>query len=439
MILVTTHRIVRKPLPCPLSHHRLLLPSGSSRPLPPPQRRSLSTKNHRFPSGCWKCSKGADPRKPRGVRYRLTSVLAIGLAATVAGARSFAAIAQWAADAPAPVLAQLGAQHVPSEPAIRRVLGQVPADTLDAVIGAWMWLRTSVIDGRRVIAFDGKTLRGAKDTAGNLTHLLAGLCQHTGTVLAQLAVGAKTNEIPMQRALLVTLDILGTVITADAFHCQRDTARVITDRGGHYILTVKGNQPTLRKKLKNIPWSQVPALHTDLDHSHGRQVRRTFKATEIRAGIGFPAAAQVLKITRTRTVRSAGKPTSETVYAITSMTVADAKPHQIARWLQGHWSIENKLHWVRDWPLPSRHRSDRSGRPYPGYRSLRTFRSCQDLDARQHSVAPLLAGVDGGADVETHLVMPRPVRRGCGGRFRSTRSTVRPRTRTRRVAGTRCR
>ena len=290
----------------------------------------------------------ADPRKRRGVRHRLSVVLAIGLAATVAGARSFAAIAQWAAEAPAPVLEQLGAVRVPSEPTIRRVLGQVPADTLDAMIGAWMWLRTSMIDGRRVIAFDGKTLRAAKDMAGNRTHLLAGLCQHTGTVLAQIAVGVKTNEIPMLRILLATLDLAAVVITADAFHCQRDTAEVITAGGGHYILTVKGNQPNLRKRLKALPWNRIPTLHTDLDTGHGRRVRRTFKAAEIHEGIDFPAAAQVLKITRTRTVRSTGKRTSDTVYAITSMTIADAKPHQIAGWLQGHWSIENKLHWVRD-------------------------------------------------------------------------------------------
>ncbi|HZE18371.1 MAG TPA: ISAs1 family transposase, partial [Mycobacterium sp.] len=71
-----------------------------------------------------------------------------------------------------------------------------------------------MIAGRRVIAFDGKTLRGARDAAGNLVHLLAGLCQATGTVLAQLAIGAKTNEIPMLRTLLDTIDITDAVITA---------------------------------------------------------------------------------------------------------------------------------------------------------------------------------------------------------------------------------
>jgi hypothetical protein len=66
-----------------------------------------------------------------------------------------------------------------------------------------------VIAGRWVIAFDGKTLRGARDAAGNLVHLLAGLCQATGVVLGQIAVGAKTNEIPMLTMLLDLLDVAG--------------------------------------------------------------------------------------------------------------------------------------------------------------------------------------------------------------------------------------
>jgi hypothetical protein len=70
-----------------------------------------------------------------------------------------------------------------------------------------MCLHTSVIDGRRVIAFDGKTLRGARDAAGKQTHLLAGRCRRTGAVIAQLAVGAKANQIPCLRKLLVLSDL----------------------------------------------------------------------------------------------------------------------------------------------------------------------------------------------------------------------------------------
>jgi predicted transposase YbfD/YdcC len=290
-----------------------------------------------------------DPRKRRGVRHRLTVVLAIALAATLAGARSFVAIAEWATDAPADVLARLGAGlRPPSESTIRRVLQRLPGDAFDEAIGAWMWLRTSTISGRRVIAFDGKTVKGAKDAAGTLVHLLSGLCQRSGAVLTQVIVGAKTNEIPVLATLLKTLDITDAVITADAMHCQRDTAQTIRDRGGHYILTVKANQPTLRARVKSLPWKDIPPLSVTRERGHGRQDTRTLKATELTTGIGFPGAAQVLRLTRTRTDRKTGKRTRETVYAVTSLTTADAGPEQIAAWLRGHWSIENRLHWVRD-------------------------------------------------------------------------------------------
>ena len=292
----------------------------------------------------------ADPRKPRGIRHGLTGVLAMALSAVITGAQSFVAIAEWAADASPEALARLGVTGTaPSESTIRRCLQRLAPDQLDHLIGAWMWLPTSTIGGARVIAFDGKTLRGARDAAGNLTHLLAGLCQHTGAVLAQLAVGAKTNEIPMLTKLLDTIpDIAAAVITADALHCQRDPAEYITGRGAHYILTVKDNQPTLRKKLKSLPWKQIPVLDRKTEHGHGRTTTRTLKAAEIAEGIGFPGAVQVLQLTRTATDDKTGKKHTEVVYALTSLSVADAKPAQIAAWLRGHWAIENRLHWVRD-------------------------------------------------------------------------------------------
>ncbi|MGW1681523.1 ISAs1 family transposase [Saccharopolyspora sp. NPDC002376] len=199
-----------------------------------------------------------------------------------------------------------------------------------------------------MIAFDGKPLRGARDTAGNLVHLLAGLCQHTSAVLTQIAIGAKTNEIPMLTTLLDTLDLDGAVVTADALHCQRDTAQRIRDRGGHYILTIKGNQPSLRKRAKSLPWKDIPPLAVSRERGHGRQDTRTLKATELATSIGFPGAAEVLRLPRTRTIRETGKRTRETFYAVTSPTLADAHPEQIAAWIRGHWLIENQLHHVRD-------------------------------------------------------------------------------------------
>jgi len=300
------------------------------------------------PPGLLEClQKVKDPRKRRGVRHPITGVLAVALSATLAGAQSFLAIAEWAADAGPGELTALGLRGVvPCEFTIRRCLQRLDPGSLDALIGGWMWWQTSMLEGRRVIALDGKSLRGARDAAGHLTHLLSALCQHTGTVLGQLSVGAKTNEIPVLRTLLDTMDISGAVITADALHTQRGTAEYIVSRGAHYILTVKNNQRTLRKQLKALPWKQV--LATDREHRHGCTATRSLKATEIAAGIGFPHAVQVLQLTRKTRRRPGARLHTEIVYAVTSLSATDAHPSQVAGWLRGHWGIENRIHWVRD-------------------------------------------------------------------------------------------
>jgi predicted transposase YbfD/YdcC len=149
-----------------------------------------------------------------------------------------------------------------------------------------MATRVGHLAGRRVIAVDGKTMRGARTTAG-APHLVAALDQSAGAVLGQLAVASKSNEIPALRDLLTSMNITDAVISADAMHCQRDTANHITGRGGHYILTIKANQPTLRAACKALPWQDVPAV-TTTDTSHGRRVRRTIKAVEAPDWIDFP-------------------------------------------------------------------------------------------------------------------------------------------------------
>ena len=92
------------------------------------------------------------------------------------------------------------------------------------------------------------------------------------------------------------------MVTADAMHTQVDTAQWIRDQGGHYVLTVKGNQKTLRRTLKNLPWKKVPSV-SSIDTGHGRRVRRTVKAVQAPKWVDFPAAAQVLQIRRTRTIK----------------------------------------------------------------------------------------------------------------------------------------
>src|SRR5512133_4019199 len=176
--------------PCLPTNHPRSQPPG-----PPHPRRPLqdSEPPHLLAS----LASVPDPRATRGRRHRLVAILGLAAAAVLAGARSIAAIAEWAADAPQPVRAALGTRRdprtghwvwaVPSETTIRRTLTRLDAEALAAAIGAWLndRNRERPDQWRRAVAVDGKTLRGARAPGGRQVHLLAAMDHTTRAVLAQ--------------------------------------------------------------------------------------------------------------------------------------------------------------------------------------------------------------------------------------------------------------
>jgi hypothetical protein len=122
------------------------------------------------------------------------------------------------------------------------VLARVDGDAVDATVGAWLADRLRPPRHRRVLAVDGKTLRGSA-REGHQVHLLAALDHHDGAVPAQRHVPAATNEIAVFAPLLAGLDLAGALVTADALPTQRGHARSLVDRGADYLLVVKANQP----------------------------------------------------------------------------------------------------------------------------------------------------------------------------------------------------
>jgi predicted transposase YbfD/YdcC len=295
-----------------------------------------------------------DPRARRGVRHRLAMILGLALCAVLAGARSFTAIAERAADADQATRDVPGVTRiVPSESTFRRTLQALDADALDDAAGSWAQQRTAPAAGtRRAVAVDGKTLRGSGVADGPGRHLLAALDHRHGVVLGQVDVEAKTNEIPMSATLLDRTGLAGAVIPADALHAQRAHAEYLAgQRGAHDLITVKRNQPGLHAQLAALPWRQIPVAHQTRDKGHGRAERRTLKITAVAAGLAFPHAAQAIQIVRRRrplTGKNSTKWPTETVYAITSLTVIQAKAADLARFIRGHRGIEERLHWVRD-------------------------------------------------------------------------------------------
>jgi predicted transposase YbfD/YdcC len=120
---------------------------------------------------------------------------------------------------------------------------------------------------------------------------------------------------------------------------------------GNALLTVKGNQPTLYADLATYfadPQARYLQAET-VDRRRGRIEVRTIKvSTEMNAYLApcWPFVAQVAQLTRT--VTKAGKTTTEVVYLITTLSSSKASPERLLDLNRGHWSIENRSHYVRD-------------------------------------------------------------------------------------------
>jgi predicted transposase YbfD/YdcC len=333
----------------------------------------------------------ADPRHRRGRRHPLVGVLGVAVCAVLAGARSLAAIGEWAADAPGQVLAALGirrdpltgAWQPPAEATVRRVLARIDPDALDRAIGAWLASQpprppstrpppASTTRPRRAVAVDGKTLRGSGHHGAAPVHLLAVMDHTSRRVLGQAGVDHTTNEITQFRPLLDRLDLTATVVTADALHTQHEHAQwLVTRKHAAYLLVVKANQPTLHQQLATLPWREIPVADHTRDRGHGRVELRRLQVTTV-AGLDFPHATQAIRITRCVRSLHSRRWRTVTVYAVTSLTAAQASPARLADWIRGHWGIE-ALHHIRDTTFAEDASQTRTGNAARAMASLRNL------------------------------------------------------------------
>ena len=219
-------------------------------------------------------------RHARGKRYPLKTVLAVAVAARLAGYRGATSFAQFAALLSQEQLEAVGAFWSPSKkrysaPAIttfHNILAALAPETLDNAIGRWTAQHGTA---RAPVAMDGKDLRGAsKQTEQGRRMMVAALEHGSGMVLGQVEVVRKSNEIPAVRELSGSLDLAGRIVTMDAMHAQLETARCLLGRRADYVVSaVKDNQEAILEDLKAIDFSDAP-WHETLDKGHGRIERR---------------------------------------------------------------------------------------------------------------------------------------------------------------------
>ena len=310
-----------------------------------------------------------DPRSRRGRWYSLTAILLVCACAVLSGARSIDELAEWGERAPNTLLAVIGVRRhllswrrTPSPATIGRVLGTVDGDALDRAVGAYLADRhctateTATVPAaasgrRRVIAVDGKALKGSAQLTSARRHLLSAVTHGTVVTLAQAEVGAKTNETTHFRPLLAPLDLASTVVTFDALHSVKaNISWLVEAKKAHYIAVIKTNQPTAHSQLAALPWRDIAVQHTSSGSGHGRRESRSIKTCGIAdelGGIAFPHARLAIRVHRRR--KQTGKrETRESVYAVTSLDAHQASPCDLAAAIRGHWGVENSSHHIRD-------------------------------------------------------------------------------------------
>jgi predicted transposase YbfD/YdcC len=325
-----------------------------------------------------------DPRTGNAKRHDLLEVLTIALTASICGAESCSDFSDFAFDREELFRSFLRLEHgIPSHDTFSRIFRLLDPLAFARCFGAF--LEDLGTAGAGVIAIDGKTLRRsfADAARSNPLSVVTAFASKARVVVGQNSyrVAEGDSEILAARALLECLDIKGHLVTADALHCQEETARLIRDRGGDYLLRLKGNHPALHGMVEE--YFADPLLRAELataqttDGDHGRiEVRRAWVCHDL-AWLRGPKSACTEPVLLPdmaclgmieATVERQGRTTVALHYHVSSRALTPTDYLEAAR---AHWSVENGLHWVLDVTFDEDRARNRTGH---GPENLATLR-----------------------------------------------------------------
>lgn len=311
-----------------------------------------------FVAGLKVCFKGLeDPRIEKSCDHRLFDILAIAILSVACGADDWCDMATFARvrlDWLRTFLKLPGG--APSHDTFRRVFGLLDRKQFAAGLLSWTKALHEATGGK-LVAIDGKTLRRtfSKKSGLKALHLVTAWASDNGLTLGQVACEEKSNEITAIPQLLKLLNLKGCTVTIDAMGCQTEIVEEIRAQGGHYVLAVKDNQPTLLTDMQavfeaslNNDFADVGhTTHTTTETSHGRTTERFYDAIEIPED--HPQRNKWLDL---RTLVIAvnhitvdGKETWETRWYISDLP---PRAKSLGDAIRKHWGIENGQHWVLD-------------------------------------------------------------------------------------------
>jgi predicted transposase YbfD/YdcC len=315
-----------------------------------------------------------DPRQPSGKRYPLAAMLTLACVAVLCGYRSIKAIAEWGPNYGEGYLGQLrfNEHGYPAQATWYRVLGAVNVERVVARVREWAEAVVATLTEAELVGLclDGKTLRTSVKMGADDGHLLSAVVHQLGVTVGQIAVDDHTNEVGVVEDLLVELALQQRVVIADALLTQQDTVETIIERGGEYLLPVKANQPQTCEAIEDwfsypAPYAQPNDLAQTVEKGHGRiTTRRIETTTALNDYLSWEGLAQTYKLTRRSVNVTTGEVSTQSICGITSLSPQQASAADLLRLTRQHWTIENRLHWVKDVTLDEDRCQLRKGCPH---------------------------------------------------------------------------
>lgn len=295
----------------------------------------------------------SDITEPResNKRHKLIDIITIALCAVICGADSWEDIEEFGHSKQEWFERFLELPHgIPAHDTFARVFSSMDPKEFQHAFVRWVEAIRSVT--KKVVAIDGKTLRGSRQKDRSPLHMVSAWAYENRMVLGQIKTKEKSNEITAIPELLEALSLEGCIVTIDAMGCQKAIAETIIKEKADYVFGLKGNQGTLRDDVKLYFEDQgfkdnAHDYHETIDGDHGRIETRRYWATSdidwLSDKAFWKSLSTIVMVERERIVN--GKASNETSYYITSLK-SDAKT--IAQAIRGHWGIENSVHWVLD-------------------------------------------------------------------------------------------
>ncbi len=299
-----------------------------------------------------------DTRDPRRRRHLLIDILIIAITAVLCGADGWTEIEEFGKSNEEWFRKFLKLDHgIPSHDTFGRVFSLLSPAAFQERFSAWVESVREVYEGEEIVAIDGKSLRRSherKRGQGPL-HMVSAWAVNSRIVLGQRATEEKSNEITAIPELLDTLLLRGCIVTIDAMGCQKAIAEKIVERGGDYVLALKGNQGILCEQVEeafiDADARDYEGVQSDyfetVERGHGRcETRRYWTLGDLD---GIERKEQWKKLNAIGMVQSIreqdGHTSSEYRYYIAS-TGNDAE--RFAKAVRAHWGVENDLHWSLD-------------------------------------------------------------------------------------------